>query len=288
MWQLDGSGALAAAGAALTFIGAAGAKGNAVWAAGGSALYEITLSGPPGAWVGVCAPSRFAAGWANKGLFYGGPGNLADGGALITPSWGPELADGDVVRMRVEQAGGAATVAFSLNGRALGTAFDIAGWADATELRPCVSLDAPGQRAALAAVPGALPPLAAFARAPPAGAGVEGAWDAPEFSLDVRADGAGAWRLAARVANTLMCRAVADPAGSGRVTLDGAVAATRMMPPPERAAAERAAARLLGALAALRRDGDALVVEGGGAAVRLTRRAGPPAATRDNVRWMSA
>jgi len=286
-WAPDTSGLLAAAGATVRFAAAdaGGSKGNALWSSGGSGVYNVTLEGPSGAWVGVCPADRFAAGWAMKGLFFGGPGNLADGGALVASQWGPALNGGDVVSMRVEQRADAASVAFAVNGAGLGVAFDIEGWAGGA-LRPAVSLDAAGQAATLAVAAGALPPLAAFARAPDARAGVEGAW-AGAWDLDVAPAGAGAWRLAARVDNSLSVRVAAAPGGgAGAVAPLGPVASTMMLPPPAEAAAEAAAAALLGALTALRRDGAELVLEGGGRAERFARRGGPAAARKEDVHWM--
>ena len=39
--------------------------------------------GGGGMWVGVATEDRFGPGYGLKGLLYGGPGNLSDGGSLV-------------------------------------------------------------------------------------------------------------------------------------------------------------------------------------------------------------
>ena len=70
---------------------------------------------------------------------YGGPGNLSDGGSLVTDGWGPSLREGDIVDMKVCQEADRVTVEYGRNGFYLGVAFDIEGWNGGT-LRPVVSL----------------------------------------------------------------------------------------------------------------------------------------------------
>ena len=317
-WTEDGSGILAASGAGVRCAAdAAGTKGNALWGgAGGSGHYTFRLSGPPGAWVGVCTRQTFAAGWGLKGLFYGGPGNLADGSGLVAGGWGPAFGEGDVIGMRVQQGADAVSLAFTKNGEALGEAFSIAGWAGG-ELHPAVSMDTLGQgvemlsavpatagaagtaaegggaggapAAAAAAAPSAgaaLPPLAAFQRpAGPEGAGVEGSW-LGRYSLKVSSAGAGAWRLSARVGNTLNCLVQAGAGGSLRLA-GGGVKSTMMMPPPDVHALEQEAVRMLEGLTGLRREGAELVLEGGGAQERFGAAPPPAPAGRASVHWMN-
>ena len=286
-WQDDGAGLLTAAGAEVRFTGvAAGSKGNALWHAGGNGLYEFTLAGPSGLWLGVSTPARFAAGWQLKGLFFGGPGNTSDGSALVAGGWGPAFSAGDVIGMRVERdAAGRVTLAFSRNGAGLGTAFDVAGCGGEGELRPCVSLDTEGQAVAIAERgAAALPPLAALARAPPAGAGIEGEWRG-RYDLHVAGAGAGAWSVSARIGNTLGCRVAAGADGALRCA--GGVRSTMMMPPPEVFALEQEAAAMLQALSGLRRDGAGLVLEGAGKAERFERCPGPAPAQREQIHWLN-
>jgi hypothetical protein len=294
-WTLDGSGVLAASGGAVRCVAdAAGSKGNAVWgSAGGSGHYAFRLSGPPGAWVGVCTQGGFAAGWRLRGLFFGGPGNLADGSSLVAGGWGPAFGEGDTIGMRVEQGAGAVSLAFSKNGEPLGEAFNVSGW-EGGALHPAVSLDTEGQGvelllqqpavgAAAAAAAAALPPLAAFLRpAGPASPGIEGSW-VGRYSLQVSSAGAG-WRLSARVANTMNCRVLA---GAGGVSLQGRVSSTLMAPGPEDAALEREVVRALEGITALRREGAELVLEGGGAQERFSAAPAPAPAGKESINWIN-
>ena len=288
----DGAGFLVAAGRDVACVlSAAGTKGNALFSAGGSGLYNFSMRGPPGAWVGVSTKEQFGAGWKLKGLFYGGPGNLADGSGLLSGGWGPQFGEGDKIGMRLEQAGNRASLAFSKNGAPLGTAYDIEGWSGG-ELRPCVSLDTAGQGVTLE-VPGAaaeLPPLAAFLRAR-SDEGIEGEW-VGRYALKVTGSGQDAWNLVARVGNALSCRVVAAgeggavrPAG-GAVRLAGAVLSTMAMPPPDVFAIEQEALRMLGGITALRREGAELVLAGGGATERFAAAQNAAPVQRDQVHWM--
>jgi hypothetical protein len=47
--------------------------------------------------VGLTTPSKFKKGYGLRGYMYGGPGNLADGSALLKGHWGPEFKSGDKV-----------------------------------------------------------------------------------------------------------------------------------------------------------------------------------------------
>lgn len=281
----DGAGYLVAAGAEVRCVlDAAGTKGNALFSEGGSGLYLFSMRGPPGAWVGVSTAEHFGAGWKLKGLFFGGPGNLADGSGLLSGGWGPQFGEGDQVGLRLEQAGSKASVSFSKNGVPLGTAFDIEGWSGGV-LRPCVSLDTAGQGVALE-VGGAaaeLPPLAAFLRAR-SDEGIEGEW-AGRYALKVTGVDHDAWNLAARVGNNLGCR-VERAGGGGAVRLAGRVRSTMMMPPPDVYALEQEALRMLEGITALRREGAELVLAGGGAIERFAAAQSPAPVQRDQVHWM--
>ena len=93
-----------------------------------------------GMWLGLATEHRFGPGYKLAGLLFGGPGNLSDGGALVTGKidrrnkrpalnftgkWGPKLRDRDRLGMKLEVKAGRALVSFSRNGTGLGTAFDI-------------------------------------------------------------------------------------------------------------------------------------------------------------------
>lgn len=79
------------------------------------------LSGAP--FVGVASEAGFAAGYKCKGSFFGGPGNLSDGGALVRSHFGEPICQGDVVGVSLTSEEGELTVTFYHNGRCLGPAF---------------------------------------------------------------------------------------------------------------------------------------------------------------------
>ena len=79
------------------------------------------LSGAP--FVGVASEAGFAGGYKCKGWFFGGPGNLSDGGALVRSHFGEPICEGDVLGVSLTREGGELTVTFYHNGRCLGPAF---------------------------------------------------------------------------------------------------------------------------------------------------------------------
>ena len=146
-WKGDGNEGLSISGHSVQYGGGKGdAKGNALWTdqLASSSYVEFKVSGEPGTWVGVATEANFAAGWGLKGLFYGGPGNLSDGGSLVQSNWGPKFGAGDVIGMQVDQSADRVQIAFAKNGAGLGPAFDIAGWT-AGPLHPTVSFNTAGQ-----------------------------------------------------------------------------------------------------------------------------------------------
>ena len=182
----------------------------------GVRCWEVEVQGE-GMWLGLATEHRFGPGYKLAGLLYGGPGNLSDGGALVTGrinrrnkrpaldftgKWGPKLRDGDRIGMKLEVEAGRALVSFSRNGTGLGTAFDIQvlhssdfdllcvtalrpvqDWSGQT-LHPVVSLDGVGQEAVLKAVPSLDTTLQQ------GGAGLEGAWQAEQgWQLSVQQKG---------------------------------------------------------------------------------------------------
>ena len=81
------------------------------------------------------------------------------------------------------------TLAFAHNGTPLGEAFDIQGWSGGPvsgactspcQVRPVVSLSAPGQRLSLAAATGG-----EFARRAGPGEGVAGAWQGEDLQVQI-------------------------------------------------------------------------------------------------------
>jgi hypothetical protein len=217
-WQEDGSGKVTVSGAEVRHSADHG-KGNAVWSEGGTGYWELEVQGGPGLWVGVTTAETFGAGYGMKGLFYGGPGNLSDGNSLVTGHWGPKFGNGDRIGMRLEQEGDRATLAFSRNGTGLGVAFDIQGWAGG-QLRPAVSLEEAGHAVKISA--GSLPSLESMLASGGPGAGVEGAWRG-RCDIQVEQQGESAWRVAAKVANSMSCSVTR----SGDVLTAGPVISTK-------------------------------------------------------------
>ena len=95
-------------------------------------------------WIGLGTEDKFGPGYRLKGLLYGGPGNLSDGGSLVTGGWGPRLAQGDTVDMRMTLTGGSLRLEFGLNNSYLGTAFTIDNWTWG-QAKPVVSLSSAGE-----------------------------------------------------------------------------------------------------------------------------------------------
>ena len=163
-WRVDASGHAVASGGELKHGGAPGAEkmGNAMWmddkVGDGVHCWSFDISGGNGMWIGVGTEDNFGPGYNLKGMLYGGPGNLSDGGALVAGSWGPKFGPGDKIGMRLEVSGNHTTLAFSKNGSGLGVAYDIRGWTGGS-LRPVVSLDSPDQSVQISSMQECLLPV---------------------------------------------------------------------------------------------------------------------------------
>jgi len=277
-WRDDGAGKLEIDGARVNFCGADGSKANALWSAGGTGYWEFKVSGPPGTWVGVSSEDKFGAGYGTKGLFYGGPGNLSDGGSLVTGQWGPEFGNNDVIGMRLEQAGDKVSLAYSKNGSPLGVAFDIQGWTG-SEFCPAVSMSDAGQSVSITA--GSLPDLASMGKSAGPREGVEGAWQG-RFKLNIKNTGSGAWRFNAKAGNSMSCSVTEK---DGCLTV-GPIMSTKMMPPPHLQELEQEVTALLQGLTSFKREGGNLVVEGNGLREVCQPDQGPGPAAKDQVNWM--
>merc|ERR1711935_26832 len=116
-WLADDSGLVQVDGASLTCSGAK--KANAIFAgedAEGVSCWEFDIKNGEGFWVGMATQENFGSGYKLKGLMYGGPGNLSDGGALLKGKWGPRFGAGDKIKMRLEVVSDSASIAFAKNG----------------------------------------------------------------------------------------------------------------------------------------------------------------------------
>jgi len=276
-WTEDGSGKLTVTGATVEYTGEAkgDAKANALWSGSGSGTWQFNVSGSTGAWVGVSNKDKFGPGWGTKGLFYGGPGNLSDGGGLVCGQWGPEFGEGDTVTMKVDQNGDKTTVAFAKNGQGLGNAFDIQGWSGV--LQPAVSLKDKGQKITISEV--SSPP--AMERSMVPGAGIEGSW-AGRFSASIKHQSPTSIGVSFKVANSMGCQVTVE---NGKMT-PGAAMSTMMMPPEELQPLEREASSILSSLTNIRRDGDTLVIESGSGSEVFKFAPNTAVATKDQINWM--
>jgi len=287
-WTVDQSGNALTSGGELKHGGAAGSekKGNAMWmddkVGEGVHGWSFDISGGSGMWIGVGTEGNFGAGYKLKGLLYGGPGNLSDGGALITGHWGPKFAPGDKIGMRLEVSGDHITLAFSKNGSGLGVAYDITGWTGGP-LRPVVSLDSPDQSVLISSMKDSGLQAMTSAGGPPAG--IAGSWQLDgenKWELSIEQGGPGQWRVGAKVANSMSCSVTE---GNG-VFSAGPVMATQMMPPPELHDLETSVMQLLSGITDIARDGDNLLVTAGDRSEVFTVAAGSSPASKDQVRWM--
>jgi len=290
-WKVDESGNAVINGGEVKHGGATGAekKGNAMWFeedgfGDGVFCWNFDITGGKGMWIGVAVRENFGSGYKLKGLMYGGPGNLSDGGALVTGHWGPKLEQGDKIGMRLEVAGDRITLAFSKNGSGLGVAYDINGWTNTgTPLRPVVSLDSPDQSIVISNSE----PCGLEAMDPSSGppAGIAGSWmlDGEQCWLSIEAEGPGTWRVSAKVGNTMSC-SVTEENG---VFSAGPVMMTKMMPPPELQALENSINQLVSGITNIAREGDKLLVVAGERTEKFSVAPGSSPATKDRIRWMN-
>eukprot|EP00091_Calanus_sinicus_P015661 TRINITY_DN34159_c0_g1_i1.p1 TRINITY_DN34159_c0_g1~~TRINITY_DN34159_c0_g1_i1.p1 ORF type:complete len:103 (-),score=34.39 TRINITY_DN34159_c0_g1_i1:135-443(-) len=96
-WTVDETGNAVGSGEEVKHGGAVGAekKGNAIWmddkVGEGVHCWSFEISGGKGLWIGVGTEENFGSGYKLKGLLYGGPGNLSDGGSLVLGTGGLSL-----------------------------------------------------------------------------------------------------------------------------------------------------------------------------------------------------
>jgi len=129
-WLDDGSGRILDAGdGAFAVTGEAMARDvmfNALCDAafsGGQQYFEVEVLQGDGAWIGVGTKADFGAGYRVKGVFFGGPGNITDGGRLVRKQFGTHVESGDVIGVDLDLSDpGCLTVAFHQNGKYLGVA----------------------------------------------------------------------------------------------------------------------------------------------------------------------
>ena len=231
-WTLDTSGLLASEGSLVTLQGQTkgDTKANAMWveteAETQSGCWRFDVKAGSGMWVGVAAEDKFGPSYSLKGLMFGGPGNLSDGGSLVTSGWGPKLAAGHTLDMRLRLEGGSLTLEFCHNNNYLGPAFHIEGWSWGVP-RPVVSLSGAGSSVGVARL-GA--DQFSETKAVPSSSSVEGSWAcaSPRYSLHLgKGEAGGMVQLGVHVGNTMSFPIIRD-ADSGACTVKGPVCWTQV------------------------------------------------------------
>jgi len=182
-------------------------------------------------WLGVGTEDRFGPGYSLKGLMYGGPGNLSDGGSLVTGGWGPRIQQGDIVDMRLTMMEDSIKLELAHNGSYLGTAFHIRGWSGG-HLRPVVSLSSSGDSVSIKTITDEEFPKEMASKDSES---VEGNWtnssDNYSLSLSAVENSSTSFRLAVSVGNTMSGPVEVQDDGSWKVS--GPMMSTQMMPPPQ-------------------------------------------------------
>lgn len=246
----------------------------------GITSWEFDIKEGQGMFVGLGTQENFGAGYKLKGLLYGGPGNLSDGGSLLKGGWGPKFGAGDKINMKIDIGPTSTKVAFSKNGEGLGVAFNLQGWEDGVKLRPIISMGAKGECVAIKEVSAE----GTFESAGDAGPGIEGDWCQPggDCTLSVQQEGPGVWRVGAIVANSMSCLVKEE----GGKMIAGEVMSTMMMPPPELQEKESAVGDLLRGITGMVREGDFLKIIAGDRQESFPRAPPPTPVTKDMVRWI--
>jgi len=240
--------------------------------------WQFKVSGEDGIWLGVSSEDNFGPNYTMKGLFFGGPGNLSDGGSLVKSNWGPRFGNGDEVVMRLDQEGERAVIAYSLNGVGLGTAFDVHGYSG--EFRPAVSMDKLGQAVTISLVDVDLNSFQVAEKE--YGEGVEGDW-VSDFRLSIEKVEEGNLRVCAKVDNSIVCTLSEK---DGKFEVEGICSTSMMGPNME---LEKRVTSMLENPEILRREGKDLVVTGAGEAFKFIRapRSGAGPAGEDMINWMN-
>ena len=257
-WRDDGSSAVQSTGPEFK-IGTKESKGspaNALYpmALESGSYFEVSCQeigehGSP--FIGIGTEEKFGAGYKCKGLFYGGPGNLADGGACCKSQWGDDVKKGDVVGILVQVKDSKLTMTVYHNGRCMGPAYEVPY--SGAKIYPVVQAQKDGDIFRIAT--GLPAPTALTREKPKGGHPAAGTWtlkqlflgpELGEFPLAAKLEGAplptvtvledkGQLRLSVKVANNLGFSATSTPDASlapfDALTV-GAGMSTMMMGPP--------------------------------------------------------
>ncbi|CAJ1383560.1 unnamed protein product [Effrenium voratum] len=226
----------------------------------GEHYFEVEVLEGKGCWVGVTTKAGFGEGYKMKGLFYGGPGNLSDGGALKTSQFGEGTKKGDVIGMKLDLSDeSSVTMGFWENGKYLGIGFQGCERPKGAEVFPAIS-GANGEKFSIS--------LRRSVRKPPVRTlhPAHGSWELQRLvvngepaSLDALLEGKGAgkggygggggfalvmemvqspsdpnsFRLSMRVGNSLMTGVTLSTENGVETIKVGMIAGTMMMSPPE-------------------------------------------------------
>jgi len=284
-WTLDTSGLLVSNGNVVSQEGQpkGDSKANAMWVDNGdSNSWRFEIKGGKNIWIGVAREDKFGPGYSLKGLLYGGPGNLSDGGSLVSGGWGPRFSPGDVVDMRMTVSGDNLKLEFTVNNSYLGPAFDINGWSG-DKPRPVVSFSSTGSSVSISN-------LETFSTSTSAAESdtVTGEWSNSEegYTLSLNQEGSGStYNLSLKVANSMGGKVEQKEDGSW--SMIGSMFSTKMMPPPEKYELETKLTSLFPTVTNFSRDGaDLLVTFADNAQHKLVPQPRPEAATKDKINWM--
>merc|ERR1719277_2435301 len=119
MWLDDGSGSVNCSTDAPEFEIVDKAKGDApsnarcTTSLSSGQYFEIDVQElQKSCFIGVSSARGFAQGWKCKGLFFGGPGNLSSGGALVRGEYGEAITKGQKIGVLTEFPSDTVTVTF--------------------------------------------------------------------------------------------------------------------------------------------------------------------------------
>ena len=284
VWRTDSSEQLLVNENSVSHNGKKG-KANAMFTgASGVGYFEFEIHGSSGMWIGICPEDKFGESYKIKGIFYGGPGNLADGGGLIIGQWGPEFAEGDVIGMLVELENNSLKISYSKNGQGLGVAYNVADWNIHT-FHPAVSLEQEGQSVTIRRVTDNIPDTSKMQPSQIPAPGLEGKWKG-NYHVHIKQTKPDEFQLHAKVANNLRCAFKLNP-GANTVQSVSPVASTLMMPDPASQEQENEVKNILTNLKVVKRDGNNLVIEGDGKQQVFEPDLVPSTAARGQVHWLN-
>jgi len=287
-WTGDSSGLLLVEGDKVTLQGKTkgDTKANGIWT-GESRCWRWSVHQGKGMWLGVGTEDKFGPGYSLKGLMYGGPGNLSDGGSLVTGGWGPKIQQGDLVDMRLTLEEDRIKLEFGHNNSYLGTAFDISGWTGG-QLRPVVSLSSSGDSVSIKNITDEEFPKEMIAKN---SENVEGIWsnttEIYSLSLSAVENSSTNFRLSVCVVfgNTMSGSVEVQDDGSWKVS--GPMMTTQMMPPSDIYEVEKRVFKQFERLSNIKRDGDDLVVTfGSGEQLKFDPQGRPGPASKEKIHWM--